>query len=79
MADIIEIVLWFFSLLAVYGAVLNVLKKESCFWVWTICNIFWLIYDIVTAQTARAILDFMNLVTSTWGIIVCLKKEKPND
>ena len=63
-------IVWVMSILAVIGSFLNVRDLKSCFLVWTICNIFWVCYDIFKHEYARAVLDFINLITSTWGIII---------
>lgn len=70
----ILIVAWFFSILAVIGSILNVQKIRSCFIIWTICNVFWVIYDLISKQYARLILDCVNLATSTWGIFAWFKE-----
>ena len=66
---------WFFSILAVIGSILNVKKINTCFIIWTICNIFWLIYDLINHEFARSILDLVNLATSTWGIFAWFKED----
>lgn len=60
---------WFFSISAVIGSILNVKKIGLCFFVWTACNIFWLIYDLINHEYARSALDFVNLATSSWGMV----------
>ena len=69
---------WFFSILAVIGSILNVKKINTCFIIWTICNIFWLIYDLINHEFARSILDLVNLATSTWGIFAWFKTDVDN-
>lgn len=64
---------WFFSILAVIGSILNVQKINTCFIIWTMCNIFWLIYDLINHEFARVVLDSVNLATSTWGIFAWFK------
>ena len=71
----ILILAWLFSILAVIGSILNVQKIRSCFIIWTICNVFWVIYDLISKQYARLILDCVNLATSTWGIFAWFKKD----
>lgn len=66
---------WLFSILAVIGSILNVKKINTCFIIWTICNIFWLIYDLINHEFARSILDLVNLATSTWGIFAWFKED----
>lgn len=73
MFDIMEYVLWAVSLATVLGSVLNIKKLASCFVVWTICNVFWLVYDLVFAAYARALQDLINLATSVWGMVEWFK------
>lgn len=39
------------------------------FVIWTLCNIFWMSYDIFSHQYARIFVDIINLSTSTWGML----------
>lgn len=63
------------SILCLIGSVLNVKKMSMSFVLWTISNVFWLAYDIYCKFWARAVLDVVNLVTSTWGIVKWIKDE----
>lgn len=71
-----DIIVWFFSILNIFGTILNVKMNYRAFVIWTFCNIFWLSYDIVTHQYARILVDIINLSTSTWGMISWYKKSK---
>ena len=62
-------VLWGVSLLTICGSILNIKKINLCFWIWSVCNVFWLVFDIINGTYARAVLDVINLSTSIWGII----------
>lgn len=53
----------------IWGTILNIKVDYRAFVIWTICNVFWLAYDIYTKQYARIIVDIVNLATSTWGLI----------
>lgn len=68
-----EWVLWLVSSVTILGSILNVKKMSSCFVVWTCCNVFWLVFDIMNKAYARAILDTVNLATSVWGLISWIK------
>lgn len=71
-----DIIIWFFSILNIFGTILNIKMSYWAFVIWTFCNIFWLAYDIVTQQYARILVDIINLSTSTWGMISWYKKSK---
>ncbi len=73
-----DLILWVISIVNVAGSVLNVKKMPSCFFVWSCCNVFWLVYDISTKAYARSILDVVNLTTSLWGLVSWLKDSKAN-
>lgn len=68
-----DLVLWIISIFNVAGSVLNVKKMPSCFFIWSCCNVFWLVYDIINGAYARSVLDVVNLSTSLWGLVSWLK------
>lgn len=78
-------VLWGVSLLTICGSILNIKKINLCFWIWSLCNVFWLIFDIKNKTYSRAVLDLINLSTSVWGIVewhkqsISNKKDNGND
>lgn len=65
----IDFITYFFAIINVIGTVLNIKMSYWSFVLWTLCNVFWLIYDFITMQYARIITDTVNLVTSVWGMI----------
>jgi len=62
-------ILWGVSLLTIFGSILNIKKINLCFWIWSFCNVFWLLFDILNGTYSRAVLDVINLATSIWGIV----------
>lgn len=66
---IIDLITWFFVIFNIFGTILNIKLDYRAFAIWTICNIFWLVYDFFTHQYARLIADCVNLATSTWGLV----------
>lgn len=73
-----EWICWLFSIINVIGTLLNIRKMYLCFFIWSVCNVFWLYLDIVTAQYARIILDVINLITSLYGAYCWYKDSKSN-
>ena len=71
-------VCWMFSIINVVGTVMNVRKMYFCFFIWSVCNVFWLYLDIVTGQYARIILDVINLATSLYGLFSWYKDSRTN-
>lgn len=69
---------WLFSIINVIGTIMNVRKMFFCFFIWSVCNVFWLYLDIVTSQYARIILDVINLATSLYGLFSWYKDSKKN-
>lgn len=65
----IDLIIWSMAILNIFGTILNIKVDYRAFVIWTVCNIFWLAYDIYTKQYARIIVDIVNLATSTWGLI----------
>lgn len=64
-----DFITYLFAIINVVGTVLNIKMSYWSFVLWTICNVFWLVYDVVTFQYARTITDIVNLATSVWGMI----------
>jgi hypothetical protein len=65
---------WITTALCLIGTVLNVKKNSLCFWLWSVGNIAWLIFDIHSGLYSRALLDIVQLGFAIWGIIEWRKK-----
>lgn len=59
---------WIITIISMVGTILNVKKMICCFYVWTIANIMWLLYDMSTGMISRALLDVTQLIFGIWGI-----------
>ena len=59
---------WIATAIALTGTILNVKKLRACFYLWTITNTMWLIFDIHNNLPSRAILDAVQLALAVWGI-----------
>lgn len=59
---------WVATIIALAGTILNCKKIKWCFWLWTLTNAMWLIYDIKNGTYPRAVLDFVQLVLAIYGI-----------
>lgn len=51
----------------VIATILNVKKSPWSYFIWTFCNIYWLVVDILSHSYYRAGLDVIYLITSIWG------------
>ena len=60
---------WIITAICLAGTILNVKKNIICFYLWSLGNIAWLIYDLVSRLYSRAILDAVQLGFAIWGII----------
>lgn len=60
---------WILTGACLFGSWLNARKLKSCFLVWVMCNIGWLICDIVNRNYARAVLDVAQALISVYGYI----------
>lgn len=65
----VNLLIWFFVILNIFGTILNIKMSYWSFVIWTLCNIFWMSYDIFSHQYARIFVDIINLSTSTWGML----------
>lgn len=59
---------WLFTLICLAGNVLNCKKNIACFYLWTIGNVLWLIYDVKSGLYSRATLDGVQLLLGIYGI-----------
>ena len=71
--------LWTITALSLLGTVLNVQKKVSCFYLWTLVNIAWIGVDAYQGLWARFVLDFVHLVFAIWGIVSWRDLPRSND
>lgn len=70
---------WFFSIFNILGTLLNIKNSPYSFFIWTICNIFWVYYDSCMLMHSRLLIDVINLMMSTYGFIIwsrCSKNGK---
>ena len=73
----ITVLSWGFSSLNIFATILNIKKIPISFLFWTICNIYWLAFDLFALHDyARVATDVINLVTSVLGFIVWSKSDK---
>lgn len=71
-----QILAWITTALCLFGTVLNIKKRSTCFAVWLVGNILWLIWDIVNGFASRAVLDIVQGCTCVWGIIEWNRKQE---
>lgn len=64
-----QIISWTTTVLCLIGTVLNVKKLKSCFAIWLVGNILWIIVDIANGMWSRAVLDIVQGGLALWGII----------
>ena len=60
--------LWSLTALSLLGTALNVKKRISCFYLWTVVNIAWVFVDFQQELYARSVLDGVHLAFAVWGI-----------
>ena len=61
--------LWTITALSLVGTGLNVKKRISCFYVWTVVNAAWIGVDAYQHLWARMVLDLVHLAFAVWGIV----------
>lgn len=69
---------WLLAFVSLSGNIFNVKKKVTCFYIWGIGEIFWLILDILNGVYGRAFLDLVQLGMAVWGIIEWNKEGDKN-
>ena len=60
--------LWLLTALSLIGTALNVKKRISCFYLWTVVNLAWVFVDFQQELYARSVLDGVHLAFAVWGI-----------
>lgn len=66
---LIEIFTWTLAALSVVGLILNIKKLRSCFPIWAVTNVCWMIYDYSIGAHAQSALFAVYLGLSVWGMI----------
>lgn len=59
---------WILAVVSLFGNVLNSRKSVLGFYVWILCNIGWLVYDIKNGIYARVVLDIVQTILCMYGI-----------
>jgi len=63
-----QLSLWLLTALSLVGTALNVKKRISCFYIWTVVNVAWVFVDCNQGLYARSVLDGVHLAFAVWGI-----------
>ena len=67
---------WAITAVSLLGTILNVKKDISCFYLWTVANISWGIFDVSSGLYSRALLDAVQLGFAIWGICEWRRKDE---
>lgn len=57
------------TLLAIVGTVANAFQKRWCFGIWLCTNAFWVVFNIIHASYAQAILYTFNFAMAIIGLV----------
>lgn len=60
---------WAIMIINLIGTWLNCRKRVAGFYIWLLCNIAWLIYDVATDNYARCVLDVVQAGFCMYGIM----------
>ena len=71
--------LWTITALSLVGTGLNVKKRISCFYVWTVVNAAWIGVDAYQHLWARMVLDLVHLAFAVWGIVSWRRSARGSD
>lgn len=67
---------WVATAIALAGTVLNCKKMKACFYLWTVTNLMWFMFDLYNGLISRAVLDAVQFVLALWGIYEWGKKDE---
>ena len=71
---------WILTFLSIMGTLLNIQKKLSCWVVWSVANVGWIVSFSLKDMMAEATLFVVYLILSTYGYLKWrrLQKMKPS-
>jgi len=71
-----EATAWVMTVISIIGTILNIKKKKVCFILWTITNIFWIVYDIHKGAYPQALVFVVYTILAIYGLIEWAKHDK---
>lgn len=72
----IVIFTWIFSIISLFGTILNSNMNKYGNFIWIFTNMFWLVYDFYIGAYAQSLLYFIYLLLAIYGFIKWSIKEK---
>ncbi len=67
--------MWIITTLSLIGAALNIKKKKECFYIWTLTNAAWCIYDFIIGAYSQSFLFLIYFILAIWGIMEWKKEQ----
>ena len=67
---------WLLTGLSLIGVVLNIHKRQECFYIWAVTNTCWMLIDFKKGIPAQGVLFMVYVILAIYGIIMW--KKKPN-
>ena len=65
---IIDYIGWVITAVAIVGTIGNVYKKNWCFILWIVSNLYWMFIDITYGLYSQAFLFFVYFALSIFGL-----------
>jgi uncharacterized membrane protein YiaA len=74
----VEIVIFTWALTAVslFGTMLNIRLDRRCFYIWSVTNASWMMFNLLIGQYAQAFLYLVNFALSIYGAIEWQRRQK---
>jgi nicotinamide riboside transporter PnuC len=69
--------MWVLTIMSLVGVVMNIKKMRACFYLWSVTNLCWSVYDFSIGAYAQSALFAVYFLLAVWGIFEW-KKEKDN-
>lgn len=66
---IMIVISWILTAMSIAGVILNIKKLRSCFYIWSVTNLGWMIIDFYYGLYAQAALFGIYLVLAIIGIV----------
>jgi nicotinamide riboside transporter PnuC len=67
------------TVVALIGVVLNIQKKQSCFYIWLVTNVSWAVIDFYKGIPMQGLLFSVYAVLAVWGIYSWGKEKEKYD
>jgi nicotinamide riboside transporter PnuC len=67
---------WALTAVSLFGTMLNIRLDRRCFYIWSVTNACWMMFNLLIGQYAQAFLYLVNFALAIWGVIEWQRRQK---